>query len=134
MRRFTVDSRYDPNKRTADKLLSSKGTVTDKDEVYRSRALLFPKQIGTAMTTQESSLPNPSDQDTSGFVDRRDPNRQRKSTGLERRQFSDGHNNLSLEAAELGRAVDQYKLENHRRFVTYEELLGVIKSLGYSKG
>lgn len=68
-----------------------------------------------------------------GFQDRRDPNRQRQNTGLERRQFSDGHNNLSPEAAELGRAVDKYKLENHRRFVTYEELLGVMKELGYAK-
>ncbi len=85
------------------------------------------------MTIQDPSQPQPSNQDTLGFVDRRDPGRQRKSTGLERRQFSDGHNNLSPDAAELGRAVDQYKLENHRRFVTYEELLNVIKSLGYLK-
>lgn len=86
------------------------------------------------MTTQNSpeSLPN-SNNAPAGFQDRRDPNRQRKSTGLERRQFSDGHNNLSPEAAEIGRAVDQYKLESHRRFVTYEELLQVIKSLGYEK-
>jgi hypothetical protein len=85
------------------------------------------------MTTQDFPQPQSSDPNAPGFVDRRDPNRQRKSTGLERRQFSDGHNNLSPEAAELGRAVDQYKLQNHRRFVTYEELLSVIKSLGYSK-
>lgn len=85
------------------------------------------------MTTQESSLPNPADHDPASFIDRRDPGRQRKSTGLERRQFSDGHNHLSPDAAELGRAVDKYKLENHRRFVTYEELLQVIKSLGYAK-
>jgi hypothetical protein len=85
------------------------------------------------MTTQESSQPNFSPESNPGFVDRRDPNRQRKSTGLERRQFSDGHDNLSADAAELGRAVDKYKLNNHRRFVTYEELLSVIKSLGYEK-
>jgi len=86
------------------------------------------------MTTQESSQPSAENTPgTPGFVDRRDPTRQRKSTGLERRQFSDGHNNLSADAAELGRAVDKYKLDNHRRFVTYEELLAVIKSLGYEK-
>ena len=67
------------------------------------------------------------------FQDRRNPDRQRKSNGLERRQFSDGHASLSTDAAELGRAVDQYKLENHRRFVTYEELLQVMQSLGYEK-
>jgi len=85
------------------------------------------------MATQETPQSQSSNELPAGFVDRRDPNRQRKSTGLERRQFSDGHNNLSPDAAELGRAVDQYKLEHHRRFVTYEELLAVIKSLGYSK-
>lgn len=85
------------------------------------------------MTTQDTPQSQSSNELPAGFVDRRDPSRQRKSTGLERRQFSDGHNNLSSDAAELGRAVDQYKLENHRRFVTYEELLSVIQSLGYTK-
>ncbi len=90
--------------------------------------------LANNMTTQNSSdSQSGSNNLPAGFQDRRDPNRQRKSTGLERRQFSDGHNHLSPEAAEVGRAVDQYKLENHRRFVTYEELLAVIKSLGYEK-
>jgi hypothetical protein len=40
---------------------------------------------------------------------------------------------LSADAAELGSAIDQYKLLNRRRYITYEEMLGVIKSLGYSK-
>ncbi len=69
----------------------------------------------------------------SQFIDRRNSDIQRNSPGLERRQFSDSHDNLSPDAAELGRAVDQYKLINRRRFITYEELLSVITSLGYSK-
>jgi Tfp pilus assembly protein PilP len=85
------------------------------------------------MTTQDFPESQSATNQPFNFQDRRDPNRQRKSNGLERRQFSDGHANLSPEAAEIGRAVDQYKLENHRRFVTYEELLAVIKELGYSK-
>lgn len=85
------------------------------------------------MTTQDFPEAQSASNQPFGFQDRRDPNRQRKNTGLERRQFSDGHANLSPEAAELGKAVDQYKLENHRRFVTYEELLNVVKSLGYSR-
>lgn len=88
------------------------------------------------MNTQEPSSPTPVNAEpikAAGFVDRRDPSKQRQNTGLERRQFSDGYSNLSPEAAELGRAVDKYKVENHRRFVTYEELLAVMKSLGYSK-
>lgn len=85
------------------------------------------------MSTQESSQPQSSSSDSPGFVDRRDPNRQRKNTGLERRQFSDAYSNLTPAAAELGIAVDKYKVDNHRRFVTYEELLSVIKKLGYKK-
>ena len=51
----------------------------------------------------------------------------------ERRQFSNGHEDLSPDAAELADAIDTYKLRHRRRFITYEEMLFVIKSLGYSK-
>ncbi len=71
--------------------------------------------------------------DSSNFTDRRNPEIQRKSPGSERRQFNNSHNELSPEAAELGRAIDQYKLLNRRRFITYDEMLGVIKQLGYSR-
>ena len=67
------------------------------------------------------------------FVDRRNSERQRKSNGLERRQFTNSFAELSQEAAELGRAIDQYKLMHRRRFINYEEMLNVIKSLGYEK-
>ena len=68
------------------------------------------------------------------FIDRRSPATQRKSeSGLERRQFTNSHSGLSPDAAELGAAIDQYKLVNRRRYITYEEMLAVIKSLGYSK-
>ncbi|HWA96888.1 MAG TPA: hypothetical protein VG713_00280 [Pirellulales bacterium] len=53
--------------------------------------------------------------------------------GRERRQFSDGHAMLSPEAQELANAVDNYKLMHRRRFVTYEEILNVVKSLGYER-
>jgi hypothetical protein len=71
--------------------------------------------------------------DFSSFVDRRNPDIQRRTPGSERRQFNNSHLELSPEAAELGRAIDQYKLVNRRRFITYEEMLSVIKQLGYSK-
>lgn len=71
--------------------------------------------------------------DTHGFSDRRDPNNQRRTPGVERRQFNNAHTDLSPEAAELGRAIDQYKLVNRRRFITYEEMLSIIKQLGYSR-
>lgn len=70
---------------------------------------------------------------SSQFVDRRNPSNQRKSSGFERRQFSNSMSEYSDDAAELGRAIDQYKLVHRRRFISYEELLTVIQGLGYSK-
>ena len=52
---------------------------------------------------------------------------------FERRQFANSYDELSSDAAELARAIDGYKVQHRRRFVTFEEMLGVIKSLGYSK-
>ncbi len=67
------------------------------------------------------------------FTDRRTSGAQRKSTGFERRQFSNSHSELSPDARELAVAIDAYKLENRRRFINFEEMLQIIKSLGYSK-
>lgn len=67
------------------------------------------------------------------FVDRRtyDP-----GVGLpqrERRQFTNSYEELSPDARDLASAIDEYKLLHRRRFITYEEMLGVVKSLGYHK-
>lgn len=51
----------------------------------------------------------------------------------ERRQFSNSHEELSPEARELAIAIDNYKLYHRRRFITFEEMLDVMKSLGYAK-
>lgn len=67
------------------------------------------------------------------FVDRRSPNSSGGSVGIERRQFADSHEGLSPDARELAQAIDSYKLLHRRRFITYEEMLGVIKQLGYHK-
>jgi hypothetical protein len=53
--------------------------------------------------------------------------------GVERRQFANSHDDLSPEAQELANAIDQYKLHHRRRFITYEEMLSVVKSLGYHR-
>jgi hypothetical protein len=68
---------------------------------------------------------------TTPFFDRRsgDPG----SVGRERRQFADSHTELSPEAKELAVAIDEYKLMHRRRFITYEEMLNVVKSLGYNR-
>ena len=65
------------------------------------------------------------------FVDRRSPVAVERMPICERRQFSNSHDDLSPDAAELARAIDQYKLLHRRRFITYEEMLAVVKSLGY---
>jgi hypothetical protein len=70
---------------------------------------------------------------STSFVDRRHPEVVEGMPICERRQFANSHEELSPEAAELARAIDQYKLFHRRRFITFEEMLGVIKSLGYSR-
>jgi hypothetical protein len=67
------------------------------------------------------------------FVERRSPTAFEGMPICERRQFANSHEELSPEAAELARAIDQYKLFHRRRFITFEEMLGVIKSLGYRR-
>ena len=65
------------------------------------------------------------------FVDRRQNTS--RPPGVERRQFSNNYSELTPESQELAVAIDQYKLMHRRRFITYDEMLSVIKSLGYHK-
>lgn len=67
------------------------------------------------------------------FVDRRSSDPSRQSPGIERRQFANSYEELSPRAKELAQAIDGYKLRHRRRFITFEEMLGVIESLGYRK-
>jgi hypothetical protein len=67
------------------------------------------------------------------FVDRRGPVDPGHAPLFERRQFANSYEELSPEAAELARAIDGYKVQHRRRFITFEEMLAVIKSLGYSR-
>jgi hypothetical protein len=69
----------------------------------------------------------------STFTDRRSSDPSRQPISRERRQFADSHSELSPEAQALANAIDNYKLVHRRRFVTYEEMLTVIKSLGYER-
>ena len=70
---------------------------------------------------------------TTSFVERRHPDGPESTPTCERRQFANSHEELSPDAAELARTIDQYKLFHRRRFITFEEMLGVIKSLGYHR-
>ncbi|HWB09024.1 MAG TPA: hypothetical protein VG826_07360 [Pirellulales bacterium] len=67
------------------------------------------------------------------FVERRKREQPTTAPGRERRQFADSYEGLSPGAQELAVAIDSYKLAHRRRFITYEEMLGVVKSLGYHK-
>lgn len=107
--------------------------------IFKFRETLSARKMSSELpsstqpnTAQTGGQPT-SDQAPVQFSDRRNAEVGRKTPGLERRQFSDSHDNLSADAAELGRAIDQYKLVNRRRYASYEELLSIILSLGYSK-
>ncbi len=87
--------------------------------------------IGNPITehTTNSALPS-----TAGnFVDRRAPADPSDDRNFERRQFGSSHCDLSPDARELALAIDQYKLDHRRRYITCEEMLKVIRQLGYSR-
>lgn len=65
------------------------------------------------------------------FVDRREA--AFTPSGVERRQFGNSHFALSVEARELAEAIDAYKLQHRRRYITFEEMHKIIQSLGYHK-
>lgn len=67
------------------------------------------------------------------FVDRRQGPSQGRPEGPERRQFSNNYSSMKPDVTELAEAIDTYKLQHRRRFITYEELYEVIASLGYRK-
>ena len=70
---------------------------------------------------------------TEPFVDRRSYEAEAAAPGVERRQFANSHEELSPDARELAVAIDGYKLRHRRRFITFEEMLAIIKSLGYQR-
>lgn len=82
------------------------------------------------MTNPSNS--NPSTPNIQSFRERRSEEAP-VPPGVERRQFSNSHDDLSPKAQELAKAVDEYKLRHRRRFITYEEILSVLHTLGYSK-
>lgn len=98
----------------------------------------MPSTFPPATTTpgfNSTAVParTPNAEQTPGFIDRRAPRPAGTSTGRERRQFANSYDDLSPDAAELAVAIDQYKLQHRRRFINFEEMLSIMKSLGYSK-
>lgn len=69
-----------------------------------------------------------------GLVDRRAPRGQSGvSAARERRQFGSSHAGLSEGGRELAAAIDRYKLQHHRRYITCDEMLTVLHELGYQR-
>jgi len=66
------------------------------------------------------------------FVDRRQTSQSSSGTG-ERRQFGNSYHNLSSAGKDLAEAIDAYKLQYRRRYITTDELLGVLTELGYRR-
>ncbi|MGO8748627.1 MAG: hypothetical protein ACLQNE_21870 [Thermoguttaceae bacterium] len=73
--------------------------------------------------------------ETSGgtFIDRRCSPAAVPVPAFERRQFTNSYEELTPDARELAVAIDNYKFRHRRRFITYEEMLAVVKSLGYRR-
>jgi hypothetical protein len=67
------------------------------------------------------------------FADRRNTDTVPVPPGVERRQFSSSYQDLSPAGREVAFAIDDYKVRHRRRFITYDEMLHVMQSLGYQK-
>ncbi|MCM2371996.1 hypothetical protein [Aporhodopirellula aestuarii] len=89
---------------------------------------LLPTIPESTNSTQPSSEPGP-------LRDRRSSGRSGAAgrAGVERRQFGSSHSGLSAEGRDLASAIDAYKLKHHRRYITCDEMLVVLRSLGYEK-
>ncbi len=72
-------------------------------------------------------------QPNDGFPDRRSNAAAPAKHATERRQFGNSHIGLSPAALELAQAIDDYKMKYRRRYITCEEMLKVIQTLGYAK-
>ena len=65
------------------------------------------------------------------FADRRSDDAD--APGVERRQFAASRTSANPAVNELADAIDEYKLQNRRRFVTVDELLSIVTGLGYHR-
>jgi len=81
-------------------------------------------KTGTSDTPILTSLPE-------NFVDRRIQNASDK--GSELRQFGNTYRDLSAAGQELAEAIDAYKVNHRRRYITTDEMLEVILTLGYQR-
>ncbi len=66
---------------------------------------------------------------SSDFIDRRQSSG--KDRGIERRQFGNSYRDLTEQGRQLAEAIDAYKVQHRRRYITTDEMLQVIRELGY---
>ena len=89
-------------------------------------------QPGSAFSVNPNSIATEDDPSGRNFVDRRSAVGN-ESGRPERRQFGSSHYGLSDDGRELALAIDEYKIQHHRRYLTCDEMLKVLTSLGYAK-
>jgi hypothetical protein len=65
------------------------------------------------------------------FVDRR--SQRSSSKDNERRQFGNSYRDLSPDGRDLAEAIDSYKVSHRRKYITTDEMLAVLTTLGYKK-
>jgi hypothetical protein len=82
---------------------------------------------------RDENMSQGSETSSESFVDRRQYDSAVATPAQERRQFTNSHEELSPAAYELAMAIDGYKVQHRRRFLSYEEMLAVIEALGYHK-
>ena len=74
-----------------------------------------------------------SDSSSPGLIVYRRRGQRADGDRFERRQYGSSHAGLSDAGRELALAIDQYKFEHHRRYLTCDEILRVLEGLGYAK-
>lgn len=105
---------------------SDSGRVTDSTPVSPSPVPFTRKPSESADSQRDTGTPT---------GDRRRGNAAGRVSraGMERRQFGSSHSGLSADGRDLASAIDAYKLEHRRRYITCDEMLVVLTSLGYEK-
>lgn len=100
---------------------------------FRAKIIEHPMHTHKEHRTMNSSSPLISTEQVTQvpFSDRR----QQLGTGVrgERRQFGNSYRDLSPEGQQLAEAIDAYKVDHRRRYITTDELLGVLNRLGYKQ-
>jgi hypothetical protein len=80
-----------------------------------------------------TQLTTPTTVHSNSFLDRRNGDGIAVPPGVERRQFASSYHELSPAGREIALAIDEYKVRHRRRFITYDEMLHIIQTLGYNK-